>query len=131
MRGRESSRPIKLDSFATFATPLRHLDYLLDDVQSTVLLYGHGIMVNVPSPGRFAVHKCAISQKRSTGSAAKIRKDLDQAEQIFEALLDLRPADITLALRAASERSRAFAEKFDAGLERLDPGIIAAVRKLA
>ncbi len=131
MRGRETTRPVKLDSFATFATPLRHLDYLLDDIQPAVLLYGHGVMVNVPSPGRFAVHKCALSQKRSTGSAAKIRKDLSQAEQIFKVLLDLRPADITLALRAAAEHGKALAEKFDAGLERLDPGIIAAVRELA
>ena len=130
MRGRETTRPVKLDQFGTYATPLRHLDYLLEDVQPAVLLFGHGIMINVPAPGRFAIHKCAISQKRGTAAAAKIRKDLSQAEQVLEALLEIRPADATLALRAARERDAAFREKVDAGIERLDPAIASEVQKL-
>ncbi len=130
MRGRETTRPVKLEQFNTYATPLRHLDYLLEDIQPAVLLYGHGIMINVPAPGRFAVHKCAVSQKRSSGSAGKIRKDLNQAEQVFEALLDLRPADISVALRAAAKRAAPFQSKIDAGLDRIDASIAAEVRKL-
>ncbi|MEO0998110.1 MAG: GSU2403 family nucleotidyltransferase fold protein, partial [Pseudomonadota bacterium] len=131
MRGRETARPVKLAPFATFATPLRHLDYLLEDIQPAVLLHGHGVMVNVPAPGRFAIHKCVVSQKRGTAWAGKIRKDLSQAEQIFEALLDLRPADITLALRAAAKREKAFRQKAFAGLDHLDTAIAAEVLKLA
>jgi len=130
MRGRETTRPVRLDQFGTYATPLRHLDYLLEDIQPAVLLHGHGIMINVPAPGRFAVHKCAISQKRGSAAAGKIRKDLNQAEQVFEALLDIRPADISLALRAAGERAAPFLEKVRAGLDRLDPAIATEVRKL-
>jgi hypothetical protein len=130
MRGRETTRPVKLEQFGTYATPARHLDYLLEDIQPAVLLYGHGIMINVPAPGRFAVHKCAVSQKRGSGSAGKIRKDLSQAEQIFEALLDLRPADISVALRAAIKRAAPFQSKIDAGLDRIDFSIAAEVRKL-
>jgi hypothetical protein len=131
MRGRETARPVKLDSFGTYATPLRNLGYVLEDIQPAVLLYGYGIMVNVPAPGRFAVHKCAVSQKRSTGSAGKIRKDLYQAEQVFEALLELRPLDITLALKAAAKSSQSFQDKVQAGLDRIDPAIATEVRKLA
>jgi hypothetical protein len=76
------------------------------------------------------MHKCAISQKRSTAAAAKIRKDLSQAEQVLEALLDIRPADVTLALRAARERDAAFREKMDAGIEQLDPAIATEVQRL-
>lgn len=131
MRGRETARPVRLDAFGTYGTPLRHLDYLLEDIQPAVLLYGHGVLVNVPSPGRFAVHKCAVSQKRQAGSAAKIRKDLSQAEQVFEAMLDLRPSEISLALRAAEEREKAFQEKVQIGLDSIDSTIAAEVRKLA
>ena len=131
LRGRETARPIKLDSFGTFATPLRHLDYLLEDIQPAVLLYGHGVMINVPAPGRFAVHKCAVSQKRGAGSAGKIRKDLDQAQQVFAALLELRPSDIALALQAAGEKEQSFQDKVQAGIDRLDPAIATEVRKLA
>ena len=130
MRGRETSRPIELAGFGTYATPLRHLDYLLDDIQPAVLLYGHGIMVNVPAPGRFAVHKCVVSQKRGSGYAEKIRKDLRQAEQVFQVLLELRPADITQALRAAGRRAKAFRDRLELGLARLDTGIADAVRDL-
>jgi hypothetical protein len=129
MRGRETARPIELLDFGTYATPLRHLDYLLEDIQPAVLLYEHGVMINVPSPGRFAVHKCVVSQKRGSGSAEKIRKDLNQAEQVFRVLLDLRPADITLALGAAESRGRAFRSKFDAGLKQIDGEIASAVRQ--
>ena len=128
MRGRETTRPIELPDFGTYATPLRHLDYLLEDIQPTVLLYEHGIMINVPSPGRFAIHKCVVSQKRRSGSAEKIRKDLNQAEQLFRVLLDLRPADITLAVGAAESRGNAFVGKFNAGLDQLDNEIASAVR---
>lgn len=129
MRGRETARPIELPDFATYATPLRHLDYLLEDIQPAVLLYEHGIMINVPSPGRFAIHKCVVSQKRRSGFAEKIRKDLDQAEQVFRALLDLRPADITLAIDAANSRGSTFIGKFNAGLDQIDAEVAKAVRR--
>jgi len=131
MRGRETSRPIKLEAFGTFAKPLRHLDYLLEDIQPAVLLFGHGIMVNVPAPGRFAVHKCTVSQKRGSGEAAKARKDLDQAAQLFDALLELRPSDVALALKAAERRDKAFQDKFESGLDQLDPQVSKQVRELA
>ena len=131
MRGRETTRPVKLDQFGTYATPLRHLDYLLEDIQPAVLLYGHGIMINVPAPGRFAIHKCAISQKRGIAEAARIRKDLRQAEQVLRALLDLRPSDVALALRVAMKRDKAFQDRIQAGLDLLNEDIAVEVRKLA
>jgi len=130
MRGRETTRPVKLDPFNTYATPLRDLDYLLVDVQPVVLLHGHGILVNVPAPGRFAVHKCVVSQSRGSALATKVRKDLQQAEQVFSALLDLRPADISRALEAAGSKSLSFVSKLEAGLDSLDPDIARQVRKL-
>ncbi len=129
MRGRETRRPVELPEFGTWATPLRHLDYLLEDIQPAVLLYGHGIMINVPAPGRFAVHKCVISQNRPSAEAEKIRKDLAQAEQVFRTLLDLRPADIAMALDAATDRGESFLAALDAGLESIDGAVAGAVRR--
>ena len=128
MRGRETARPIHLADFGTYASPLRDLDYLLDDLQPAVLLYEHGIMINVPAPGRFAVHKCVVSQKRSAAFAAKALKDQSQAAQIFKVLLDSRPADITLALEAAKAQGDAFVSDFMAGLRLIDKDVAAAVQ---
>ena len=128
MRGRETARPVHLTDFGTYASPLRDLDYLLDDLQPAVLLYEHGIMINVPAPGRFAIHKCVVSQKRPAAFAAKALKDQSQATQIFKVLLDSRPADITLALEAASAQGDAFVSDFMAGLRLIDKDVAAAVQ---
>jgi len=127
MRGRETARPVHLTDFGTYASPLRNLDYLLDDLQPAVLLYEHGIMINVPAPGRFAIHKCVVSQKRPAAVAAKALKDQSQAAQIFKVLLDSRPADITLAFEAARSQGDAFVSDFMAGLRLIDKDVAAAV----
>lgn len=130
LKGRESARPVHLREFNTYASPLRHLDYLLEDVQPVVLLYEHGIMVNVPTPGRFALHKIVISQKRSAAFAAKATKDRSQAEQVLAALLQDRPMDISLAYKAAKGRGDAFLTSINAGLDMIDAEVAASVRKL-
>lgn len=130
MRGRESRKPVKLDDFDTYATPLRHLDYLLEDIQPAVLLYEHGIMINVPAPGRFAIHKCIVSQRRTAAEAAKTRKDLSKAAQIFRVLLEIRPAEFTVGHEAARTRGGDFAESFGAGLRLIDDAVGDPVRDL-
>lgn len=130
MKGRESRRPVHLKDFNTHASPMRYLDYVLQDVQPVVLLYEHGIMINVPTPGRFAIHKCVISQKRPAAQAAKALKDRGQAEQVFRVLLQDRPTDITLAYRAAKEQGEAFVAHFNTCLELIDAAVAVEVRNL-
>jgi len=129
MRGRDTSRPVRLADFDTFAYPLHHLDYLLDDIQPAILLHEHGIMINVPAPGRFALHKCIISQKRPAADAAKSRKDLLQAEQVFQVLLETRPGDIALAFDAAKARGEKFVSEFLVGLSLIGEATQKAVRQ--
>ena len=128
MKGRETTRPVHLTDFGTYASPLRDLDYLLRDLQPAVLLYEHGIMINVPAPGRFAIHKCVVSQKRPAAFAAKALKDQSQAEQVFRVLLENRPADITLAHEAAKVQGDIFVSNFQAGLRFIDKDVAGAVR---
>lgn len=129
MKGRETARPVHLTDLGTCASPLRHLDYLLDDLQPAVLLYEHGIMINVPAPGRFAVHKCVVSQKRPAAFAAKALKDRNQAEQVFQVLLENRPTDISLAYEAAKAQGDAFVSDFLAGLLLIDKDVATGVQK--
>ncbi len=130
MKGRESARPVHLEEFGTHASPLRHLDYLLQEVQPVVLLYEHGIMVNVPTPGRFALHKCVISQKRPAALAGKAMKDRRQAEQILAVLLQDRPTDISLAYEAAKTQGDSFLKSIDSGLDLIDSDVATSVREL-
>lgn len=119
MRGRETERPVRIDAFDTWAHPLRYLDFLLQDVQPAILLYEHGIMVNVPAPARFAIHKCVISQMRPAAEAAKARKDLLQADELLRLLSDERPADLRIAHDAALNQPGKFQSLFQKGFEQL------------
>lgn len=127
MHGRETKRPVHIESFDTYAQPLRFLDYLLDDIQPAVLLFEHGIMVNVPSPGRFAIHKCVTSQMRPAAFAAKARKDLEQADRMFRILLEDRSADLTLAYEASKGMGEKFSQRFRGGLNQLEKNTEEAV----
>ena len=82
--------------------------YFLEDIQPAVLLHAHGIMVNVPAPARFAIHKCVLSQRRKAAFAAKAHKDLLQAEQVFQVLAEDRPGDLWPAFEAAQARGSGF-----------------------
>lgn len=99
-----SSAPVPIPRFRTAAQPLRHLDYLLEDAQPVALVAGSGVLVNVPSPARFALHKLVVSRARPVMHQAKSAKDLDQAAQLVEVLAQDRPGDLGLAWKALASR---------------------------
>jgi len=86
--GKPASGPIKLTSLNTFAHPLRFLDYLIANPIQTILIGNAGILVNIPHPARYAMHKCIISGRRPITEKAKREKDIYQAQQLFEILLE-------------------------------------------
>jgi hypothetical protein len=92
-RGPDSDDPILLPALRTHAQPLRFLDYLLYEAVPAVVLWDGGVLVNVPRPERYAVHKLIVAQRR-TATAAKRPKDLLQASALFDALAERRRSDL-------------------------------------
>lgn len=90
--------PVPITRFNVNAQPLDFLDYLTKGSVKAVVLYGAGILVNVPNPAKFAVHKLAVSQLRQTSNLEKMRKDLMQAEAIISSLIDQNPGALVLAV---------------------------------
>jgi len=123
MHGREARQPVKIAAFDTYAQPMRYMDILLEDVQPAVLLHGHGIMINVPSPARFAMHKCVVSQMRPAADAIRARKDIQQADELFRVLVDNRPGDLVLARDAAEKAGSEFLARYRAGMKLLPDDI--------
>lgn len=119
MIGKTSSKPVLLKSFNAPALPVRFLEYLLEDVQPAAVVFGVGIKVNVPSPGRFALHKLVVSQRRPIASILKSQKDLFQAQQLLSYLIENRPGEILLAFDAAKEMSKKFNDQLESGLGKL------------
>lgn len=93
MQGPVEDAPAELPALRTASQPLRFLDFLIYKEVPAVILHGAGVLVNVPDPARYAWHKCLISQRRVV-NRSKARKDLAQAEALFEVLAVDRPGDV-------------------------------------
>lgn len=123
--GKPGKGPIQLRSIKASAEPVRFLDFLLDDVQPAAIVFGDGILINVPSPARFALHKLVLSRRRPAAQAAKARKDLAQATSLLEVLLEQRPGDIDIALEAVQAMPQQFHQQLQQGAK----GLPAAIRE--
>ena len=69
------------------AQTLKFLEFLLKDNVTSVILHDAGVVVSVPDPMRYAVHKLMVSclRKADGPSANKAVKDVQQAEVLMEA----------------------------------------------
>lgn len=112
--------PVLIERFDVHAQPLDFMDYLLADAQNAVVLNGAGILIAVPHPARFALHKLAISQLRPVGLQTKMRKDLDQATMLLTVLVQDNPGTLMLAMEALYERNDALPHFVNNGIARLD-----------
>ncbi len=122
--------PVPLERFGIHAQPLEFMDYLIEGggVEAAVL-YGAGMLVNVPDPARFVVHKLAVSQLRAVGQAEKGRKDLQQAGALAEYLLEQNPGTLILAAEAAKARDDMLYSVVRQGMRHLPNRDLAATLK--
>lgn len=78
--------------------PVRFLEFLLEDIDQAAVLGNAGaVIVNVPDPARFALHKLLVFAERRERNPAKAMKDLRHAAALLEVLADYR-GDTVLAL---------------------------------
>ncbi|MFN2240068.1 MAG: GSU2403 family nucleotidyltransferase fold protein [Thermoanaerobaculia bacterium] len=96
-RGGAGGKPVVLPHLGVAARPLRGLDYLIEGSIDAAVLAGSSVLVNVPAPARYALHKLWLSSQRPASEAAKARKDLRQAEQLLEVLAEDWPDDVSAA----------------------------------
>jgi hypothetical protein len=98
--GRESSKPVILPGFGQAAEPVRHLEYLLENAQPAAAVGRTAVLVSVPDPARFALHKLLVATKRPPAFHAKAAKDRRQAAALLTVLATERPMDISRASNA-------------------------------
>jgi hypothetical protein len=91
-------------------------------------------LVNVPAPARFALHKLLVAQLRPASFAAKAEKDILQAVQVLEVLVEDRPGDIALAWTTLEALCPTVSKGIQRGLAAADaraPGLRKRVREAA
>lgn len=92
--------------------PLKFMEYLLQDVQQAVVLNTAGaVLVNVPHPARYALHKLIVAGERPASRIAKSNKDVQQAAALLSILREQAPWQVDeawsdLVARGPSWRSR-------------------------
>ena len=116
----ETDKPARLPALQTDAQPLRFLDYLIHEPEQAVVLHGAGVLVLVPAPERYAIHKLILSGRRPLG-AAKSDKDLNQAASLVEPLSDKRPRELKAAWEEAFNRGPAWRQLLLDAMRRLEP----------
>ena len=110
----------KLPALGVSARALRHLDYLLEDPVPAVSLYRSGVLVRIPRPERYAMHKLIVAERRHDGpDSLKASKDRAQADFLIAALAELRPDELCLAHDEAVERGPGWRRRIEASLDRL------------
>ena len=128
LRGKPSNKPVMIKGLNAAAEPVRFLDYLIEENQPAAVPVGSGLLIRVPDPARFALHKLVVSQRRPVALAAKSRKDLEQAAAILEVLKDLRPGDIEAAAVAAQRVGGKFITQLVSAADLLDGELGTLVR---
>lgn len=116
--GDERVKP--LPALGVSAQALNYLNFLIAEPIPAVALYRSGVLVQIPRPERFAIHKLIVADRRKTGpDQAKARKDRGQAAFLIEVLAEDRPDDLREAYRDALARGPRWRERIEASLKRL------------
>lgn len=114
----EGIRP--LAALGVDAQSLHHLNYLIADPIKAVIPYRSGVLVQIPQPDRFAIHKLIVADRRRSGQdALKSEKDRLQAAFLINILAEDRPEDLHDAYHAARDAGSHWRARLDATLERM------------
>lgn len=105
-----------LEPLGVHAHALSFLDFLIAEPVAAVGLYRSGVLVQIPRPERYAVHKLIVANRRPASARAKARKDLAQAEALITVLADDRPHLLTEAYRVARDAGPHWRAALDATL---------------
>ncbi len=101
------------------AQSLHYLDFILAEPIHAAAVYREGVLIQIPRPERFAVHKLIVADRRIDGpDSIKARKDIMQAELLMAMLAEDRPLDLTDAYDDAMSRGPRWRERLERSLGR-------------
>ena len=117
---RSQSGPVILESLNVALEPLKFMEYSLEGTtQGLVLGNGGAVLVNLPSPARYAVHKLIVYAERPEQERPKAVKDLHQAASLIAYYLDQRTDDLMAAWLDAMRRGPGWRRRLKSGLQAL------------
>ena len=107
--------------------PLKFMEFSLEHTTQTVLLAGEqAVVVNIPSPMRYALHKLVIMGEREEAFRTKIGKDAGQVAALVEYGLERSPSALKAAAQDLMARGPGWRSRAAEGLRHVavhHPGI--------
>ncbi len=115
--GEEEQRP--LAALGVTAQSLHHLNYLIAEPIQAVVIYRSGLLVQIPRPERFAIHKLIVADRRKGTDRRKSEKDRRQAAFLISVLSEDRPEELSEAYQNALARGPKWRERIGRSLEKM------------
>lgn len=109
----------ELPALGVAAQSLHFLNYLIAEPIKAAALYRSGVLVQIPRPEAYAIHKLIVADRRNGPDQLKSRKDRAQAALLIEALAEDRPDELREAYQDAVERGPQWRAHLDATLKRM------------
>jgi len=101
--------------------PLKFMELSLEQVQQAVLFSGEGaVLVNIPHPARYALHKLLVFAERKGAFQTKANKDLQQAGMLLSVLKDRREVEVRDIWRDLLARGKGWTTRARQGVGALD-----------
>jgi hypothetical protein len=101
--------------------PLKFMEFSLENIQQTAMISSLGaVMVNVPHPARYALHKLIVAGEREGAFAAKSGKDIMQAGLLLGALREAKPWEVEEAWADLNARGTGWSSRARRGLTALN-----------
>jgi hypothetical protein len=119
-RHRGGGEPFLHPQLNVVLQPLPYMEFSMECVeQAVVFSRNEAIVVNVPDPARFALHKLIVFGERRGAFRAKAPKDLSQAACLIAYLWANSPATLQEALEDLQSRGPHWRKAFKVGVQAL------------
>lgn len=119
-RGRTGDEPLFVAALNLNFQPLKFMELSLEDpMKSTLLLPSGPLVVNIPRPQRYALHKLIVHTARPAEQRTKANKDLIQAACLMDYLLDNDPDLVSESWQDVLSRGPSWTKKLEKGWQDL------------
>jgi hypothetical protein len=122
-RGRSGDKPVAVPRLNLTMQPLRFMELSLQDPMRATLITRSGpIVVNLPRPQRYALHKLLVYGERSQAQRTKARKDVAQAAALMDYLLTHDTEEIAAMWSEVNSRGPGWRKRLKQGFETMNTG---------
>jgi hypothetical protein len=101
--------------------PLKFMEFSLMQIQQAVIFNTESaVVVNVPHPARYALHKLIVYGQREGAFAAKANKNLTQAASLLGYFKENRTWEIQAAYEDLMSRGKGWVSRFERGRKAIE-----------